>query len=446
MTDVVLSADEDFERLREAVWRRLCARDGFCTRERFDEAYAEWWTREVERAAHGKPSRAAAPVAFVAESVHRVLIDDARARARGLSRDEKNSLEILDLDSQVNAAAQQTTADQASYEALVHRVLTLVQGELTDRELRVFVFGFLYMKTTGETARALGLSTPRVKKDREKIARKIGERVWEVLSGELDLCAAYDSKQLGAIFELLSVHVEDCPTCSAALGGVRSGALVVVPPAEILALSGSGEGAMDALSHAVDSIAARFTGIAHRVSETMASMPPGGRTAAAVAVAASAVAGGAVTVTKPDHRPPKAHERAVRKPPSEPQRVAQTSSSPVAPSSTVVRAVPTAVAVRRTSRPATTQPTRAVRLREQRARQRRIQRQRRARATPTPETREAVGGFEQQAPAPATAAPSSGVTSTSSTPQVAQAAPPASRAPKAPAPSAGQEEFGIESP
>src|SRR3954447_8243036 len=125
MTDVLLSPDQHFEQLREAVWRRLSARERSCSRERFEDAYAEWWAREVERAAGGRPSRAAAPVAFVTESVHRGLVDGVRARARGLGRAEKHSLELVDLDSQLGAASAQTTADEAAYEALVHRVLTL---------------------------------------------------------------------------------------------------------------------------------------------------------------------------------------------------------------------------------------------------------------------------------------------------------------------------------
>ena len=57
-----------------------------------------------------------------------MLIDEARARARGLGRGEKGGLEIVDLDSAVGAAAASTTADEAVYEALVHRVLTLVRA------------------------------------------------------------------------------------------------------------------------------------------------------------------------------------------------------------------------------------------------------------------------------------------------------------------------------
>ena len=90
------------------------------------------------------------------------------------------------------------------------------------------------------------------------------------------------------------MHVEDCPICAAALGGVRRGALVIVPPVEALAI----ESTTHAFSHLVENVTMRFSGAAHRVAETVATMPPSGRTAAAVAVAASAMAGSAVTVTK----------------------------------------------------------------------------------------------------------------------------------------------------
>lgn len=303
MSDVVLSAEKHFEVLREVVWARFCGRHRRCDRDRFDEAYAEWWAREVEREASGRPSRASAPAAFVAEAVHRVLIDDARSRARGLGREDKHSLEFVDLDSQVSAAGAYDTAAQAGYEALAHRVLTLVRGRLTARELRVFVWSFLYLQSTDATAAALGLSPPRVKKDRTKIAAKVGEEVWAVLSGELDLCATYEDKRLQAVFEILTVHVEDCATCRAALGGMRRGALSIVGPAELLALSTTSEGATHALSHVFDSIVLRFNGVIHRASETLTSMPPSGRTAAAVAVAATAVAGGAATIPeKAPHR------------------------------------------------------------------------------------------------------------------------------------------------
>src|SRR4051794_2677590 len=220
MTDVVLRAEEHFEGLREPVWSRLKARHGLYPRDRFDDAYAEWWTREVERAAAGRPSRAGAPIAFVAEAVHRVLIDDARARARGLARDQKAALEFVDLDEQLDVADGGDTAASAHYEAVVHRVLHLVRGRLTSRELRVFVFSFLYLRTTEQTAAALALSEPRVKKDRVKVMAKVGAEVWQVLAAELPDCPAYDDKALPAVFELMTTHAEDCPDCSRALGGL----------------------------------------------------------------------------------------------------------------------------------------------------------------------------------------------------------------------------------
>src|SRR4051812_1838008 len=111
MTEVVLSVDVHFEALRDPVWTRVRARHGTGTRDRFDDAYAEWWTREVERAAAGRPSRAAAPVAFVTEAVHRVLIDEGRALARGLARDEKAGLDLVDLDDQWHVEATDDTHD-----------------------------------------------------------------------------------------------------------------------------------------------------------------------------------------------------------------------------------------------------------------------------------------------------------------------------------------------
>src|SRR4051812_8913708 len=142
MTETVLRADEHFDALREPVWVRFRARHGSLARDRFDDAYAEWWTRELERAADGRPSRAAAPVAFVAEAVHRVVIDDARSRARGLPRDKKSALELVDIDDQVDVADDGDVVAAAHYEAIVHRVLHLVRDRLSPRELRVFVFSF----------------------------------------------------------------------------------------------------------------------------------------------------------------------------------------------------------------------------------------------------------------------------------------------------------------
>ena len=40
--ETVLSAEEHFEILREAVWVRFCARHRSADRERFDDLYAEW--------------------------------------------------------------------------------------------------------------------------------------------------------------------------------------------------------------------------------------------------------------------------------------------------------------------------------------------------------------------------------------------------------------------
>ncbi len=234
----VLSAEEHFEALRESVWVRFAARHRGEDRARFEDLYAEWWTRECERAANGSPSRASAPAAFIAEAVHHVLIDDVRARARGIGRDEKASLEILDIEDQYAAAADDNTASTATYEALVHRVLTLIQGKLNEREVRTFVWSYLYLQPSEATAAALGVSVPRVKKDRKKIATKVGAEVWSVLAGELDLCAAYDEKSLPAIFEILTIHVEDCPVCGSALGGVRRGALAIIGP-EVLVLAGA---------------------------------------------------------------------------------------------------------------------------------------------------------------------------------------------------------------
>src|SRR3954454_16651892 len=135
MPDVVLSAEAHFETLREAVWARFPARHGLYSRDRFEDAYSEWWTRELERAAARRPSRAGAHAAFVAEAVHRVLIDDARARARGLARDQKAALELVALEGQLHVAGGGDTAAPAHYEAVVHRVLHLDRHRLTRRDL-----------------------------------------------------------------------------------------------------------------------------------------------------------------------------------------------------------------------------------------------------------------------------------------------------------------------
>jgi RNA polymerase sigma factor (sigma-70 family) len=399
--ELVLSAERHFETLREAVWVRFCARHRATDRDRFDDLYAEWWAREVERAARGRPSRATAPAAFIAEAVHRVLIDDARARARGLAREAKGSLEVVDIDGQLGAAAADDTEASATYEALVHRVLTLVRGRLSERETRVFVWSFLYLQPSEETAKALGLSLPRVKKDRKRIAAKVGEQVWAVLAGELDLCAAYDEKSLPAIFEILTVHVEDCPVCSAALGGVRRGALAVVGP-ELIAV----EASTHALADVFDSLLSRLSGLVHRGAETLTTLPPNGRTAAAVAVAASAVAGGAATVVpRIDHKPdPKPRE-------------ARKQAGPAAPAArAVVKPAP----------PSATSPPPAANTPAPRAPARRNSRRRGA-ATASP--RDEIT-FERQAP------------STSGTATQTTAPPP----PSSPSSSAAEKEFSFEQP
>ena len=169
---------------------------------------------------------------------------------------------------------------------------------------------------------------PRVKKDRKRIAGKVGAEVWKVLQGELDLCAAYAEQALPAVFELLTVHVEDCPTCREALGGVRRGALAVLGP-EVLLL-----GAAESSTHVVSDLAARVYGLFNRGVETLTALPPQGRTAAAVAVAATAVAGGAATVIG-DPEP--------SRPPSERGRVlsAERATPTASPVATLATAIPT---------------------------------------------------------------------------------------------------------
>lgn len=416
MTDV-LCAEEHFESLREAVWVRFCARHRGRDRDHFEDLYAEWWTREVERAAKGSPSRAAAPAAFVAEAVHRVFIDDTRARARGLARDDKGALEVVDLDAQLDAAAGSDTAGQAGYEALAHRVLTLVRGRLSERELRVFVWSYLYLQPTEKTADALGLSLPRVKKDRKRVAGKIGEEVWQVLNGELDLCAAYEEKSLAAIFEILTVHVEDCPTCATALGGMRKGALAVVGP-EALVLGTATEGATHVLSDLAHSVAVRVHGMLHRGAEAMTAVPPSGRTAAAVAVAATVVAGGAAQVApvRHDKRQPVAERRQAEQPaaprarpsgPAQPPPVA--APGEIRPTPAKQRAVP--------------DRTRSGRRKEGAA----AKSPRRDRIVAPSRTagREDPAAFEQQAPAPApsSAPPPTPTAAAASQPQPATPAP-----------------------
>jgi DNA-directed RNA polymerase specialized sigma24 family protein len=402
---VVLSVEHHFESLRESVWVRFCARHHASDRERFEDLYAEWWARESERAAAGAPSRAAAPAAFIAEAVHHVLIDDARARARGLGRDAKKSLELVDLEDQLGAAAADDTAGAAAYETLVHRVLTLVRGRLTERETRVFVWSFLYLQPSETTARALGLTIPRVKKDRRRITAKIGEEVWAVLAGELDLCAAYDERSLPAIFELLTVHVEDCPVCSATLGGVRRGALAVVGP-ELIAV----EASTHAVSGLADTVVSRIHGLLHRGAEAVVAVPPNGRTAAAVVVAATAVAGGAATVVpRVGHKPEPRHRHAQRAAPR-PARIAR---GPAATAPPVATQLPHVAATAAASK-----PPRAAR--------------RRAPAPTVSPAREPIS-FERQAPSSASTHPEAAQTA---------AAPP----PSTSSSSAASKEFGFEHP
>lgn len=289
MTEVTLDVVEHFATLREPVWVRVRGRNGGLERERFEDAYAEWWSREVERSAAGRPSVAAAPAAFVAEAVHRTLIDELRSRARGLSRGaEKTGLEFVDIDDQLDVAAAEATPAQAAYEALAHRVLGLVRDRLSGRELRVFVWTYLYLRSTPETAVGLGLSEPRVKKDRKRIAGKIGAEVWQLLGTELALCAEYSEQRVTAAFEGFVAHAEDCAECSRSVGGLRAGAYALLGPLELLALDG-GEGRIADL---VNSLVVRLTGLVHRATGTAMAMPAGGKAAAVAAVGAVAVAGG----------------------------------------------------------------------------------------------------------------------------------------------------------
>ena len=239
---VVLRADEHFEVLREPVWSRCRSRSPLLDYDRYEDAYAEWWAREAERAGEGRPSVVSAPVAFIADGVHRVLIDDARARARGLSRAEKGALRMTHLDALSAAAADDDTEAQGRYEALVHAVLDLVRDRLTARELQVFVCTFLYLQSTPATAATLGLSVPRVKKDRVKAAGKVGDEVWRLLAAELEVCPAQaqEAGLLGA-FEVFADHVEDCPECARSLTGLRAGALAVVGPLDLVVFAGGVE-------------------------------------------------------------------------------------------------------------------------------------------------------------------------------------------------------------
>jgi DNA-directed RNA polymerase specialized sigma24 family protein len=410
VTEVVLSAEEHFEGLREAVWVRYTARHRGCDRERFEDLYAEWWAREVERAANGAPSRASAPVAFVAEAVHRVFIDDVRARARGLSREDKHTLDLVDLDGQLDAAGDDDTAASATYEAIAHRILTLVQGKLTDRETRVFVWSYLYLQPSERTAEALRLSVPRVKKDRKRIATKVGAEVWAVLGGELDLCGVYEEQSLAAIFEILTVHAEDCPTCRAALGGVRRGALAIIGP-ELLVLGTASQGATHGFADLLQGLAARLQGAVQRGAEMAVAVPAGGKTAAAVAVAAAALAGGAVTIQ------PQGDGGRDRAPRAAVQAAARHAAPAAAPTAVATTPPPPAPVV---ARPARRKPNQ------------------RAEAAPAATATPAPVATVQQPVAPAPTAPA---------PTAAPAAPapaPVTQAPPAPPPPTT--EFGFEQP
>jgi RNA polymerase sigma factor (sigma-70 family) len=288
MSEVMLRAEEHFESLRGPVWARFRSRHPLFSRDRFDDAYQEFWARELERAWDGRSSAASAPVAFVAEAVHRVLIDEGRARARGIARDEKHRLEVEGLDDHLDVAGRDDTAAGAHFEAIVHRVLGLVRERLTERELQVFVSSFLYLRSTEQTAAALGLSAPRVKKDRKRIAAKCGEAVWPVLAAELGCSAAASEKGMAAAFEVMTDHVESCSSCA----GLRRGAMAVVGPVELLALAPVPGGEV------LDVLTARVFELAQRLTELATTVPPSGRSAAVAGVAAAALAGTGVTAER----------------------------------------------------------------------------------------------------------------------------------------------------
>lgn len=414
MTEM-LSAETHFAALREPVWRRFHGRHPVYTRDRFEEAYAEWWTRELERGAAGQPSRPSAPVAFVAEAVHRVLIDEGRAMARGLARgEEKQGLEVVGLDERLDLAGEaDETLTDARYRLVVHRILDLVRERLTTRELQVFIFSYLYMQTTSLTARSLGMSLPRVKKDRQKIAGKVGEEVWSILGSELDLCSAYEERHLPAVLELLTLHVDGCPRCREALRGVRREAFAVAGPVEVLALGGvAGTGSAGLLDHVV----ARVSGWVHRAAEVTASVPPGGRTAATVTVVAAAAVGGGVAVERsvsperPEARSAPARRESVRGP-----------AQGVARSPTVVP--PAAAAPAPTAEPARSRSSSSRRA-SRRANARHGTQRRRASATPPP-----------------TPPPASAVTAAPAPTSIPAAPPPPAPAPSRPS---GGSEFGFE--
>ena len=102
--------------------------------------------------------------------------------------------------------------------------------------------------------------------------------MWPVLAGELG-CSATASGDVGAGFEQMATHVEECERCA----GLRSGALAVIGPVELLALSQHG---------LLDGITARLYDTAQRVGDLVTAVPPAGRTAAVAGLAAAALAGG----------------------------------------------------------------------------------------------------------------------------------------------------------
>jgi DNA-directed RNA polymerase specialized sigma24 family protein len=276
----VLDADEHFDALRGPVRARFRG-----PAELFEDAYAEFWCREAERSAAGRASDAAAPVAFIAEAIQRILIDQARSRGRGLARDAKHTLQTCDLDDQHHLRAAADTVEDAEFSALVHRILDLVEGCLSAREMRVFQACFLYLLSTPRAAAVLGLSEPRVKKDRLRILEKVGSTVWPVLAGDLG-CSASRNADPSAGFELMATHVEECERCS----GLRAGALAVVGPLELLALAQPG---------ILDHVVARCFGTAQRVGDFVTAVPPAGRGAAAAGLAAAVLAGGAAASLEP---------------------------------------------------------------------------------------------------------------------------------------------------
>ena len=305
-----LRAEEHFESLREPVWARFRGRNPSTSRETFEDLWQTFWARELERAAAGRASEAAAPVAFVTEALQRLAIDDLRARARGVSRDQKQEIAVGDLDEHAEQSSGDDTAADGRYVAVVHAVLDLVRGQLSDREMRVFSASFLYGLSTPAAAAALGLSEARVKKDRGRILAKVGASVWPLLAEELG-CEAGRAADLGAGFEVMSDHVEDCEACS----GLRHGALAVLGPLAMVTPSGW-----------FDVCAARFYGAVHRVS----TLPPTGRGVAVAGLAAAAVAGGSATVAPPAPESRAARPAAGATPEPRPVATAAPSRTPAA--------------------------------------------------------------------------------------------------------------------